>query len=65
LDPLDEGSGWRVRLNNLGYDAGESDDADNPRLRSAIEEFQCDYDLTVDGICGPQTQAKLLERHGC
>ncbi len=44
------------------------------QLESAIEEFQCDFmgndDLAtiqqvVDGICGPKTQAKLLEIHGC
>jgi N-acetylmuramoyl-L-alanine amidase len=43
------------------------------QLESAIEEFQCDFmgnnDLAtiqqvVDGICGPKTQAKLLEIHG-
>jgi LysM repeat protein len=32
---------------------------------SAVEEFQCDQGLTVDGICGPQTQAKLKQVHGC
>lgn len=58
LDPVDQESGQLARLNNLGYfaDAG---------LESAIEEFQCDNNLTVDGKCGPQTQAKLKEVHGC
>jgi N-acetylmuramoyl-L-alanine amidase len=64
LDPVEETSGWQARLNNLGYNAGTSNDPDDPQLRSAIEEFQCDYDLTVDGLCGPQTQGKLKERHG-
>jgi len=31
---------------------------------SAVEEFQCDNGLTVDGDCGPNTQAKLKEVHG-
>lgn len=35
------------------------------RLRSAIEEFQCDNHLPVDGKCGPTTQAKLKAVHGC
>jgi peptidoglycan hydrolase-like protein with peptidoglycan-binding domain len=35
------------------------------QFRSAVEEFQCDHDLTVDGICGPTTQAKLKQVHGC
>jgi hypothetical protein len=65
LHPIDEISGWRARLNNLGYNAGESDDPDDAQLRSAVEEFQCDYGLDVDGVCGPATQKKLKERHGC
>lgn len=35
------------------------------KFRSAVEEFQCDNNLTVDGICGPATQATLLKVHGC
>jgi hypothetical protein len=65
LDPLDEVSGWIARLNNLGYKAGNASDSDDPQLRFAIEEFQCDYGLEADGICGPKTQAKLKEIHGC
>ena len=65
LDPIDEHTGRRERLNNLGYRAGQEDDADDPAYRSAVEEFQCDYDLQVDGVCGPVTQGKLQEIHGC
>ena len=65
LDPVDLVSGFRARLNNLGYNAGESEDPDDPQLRSAIEEFQCDQHLGIDGICGTQTQKKLKESHGC
>lgn len=65
LDPVDVVAGWRARLNNLGYNAGASEDINDPQMRSAVEEFQCDYELTVDGVCGPQTQAKLKEVHGC
>jgi len=68
LDPVDEISGWKARLNNLGYNAGPIDDKETEELRSAIEEFQCDVfkDLSqVDGKCGPKTQAKLKEVHGC
>ena len=65
LDPLEEISGWRARLNNLGYNAGKSEDSSERLFKSAIEEFQIDYGLKVDGVCGPQTQAKLKEIHGC
>lgn len=69
LDPVEEESGQKARLNNLGYFAGPfegNDEAANQQLfLSAIEEFQCDHGLTVDGNCGPRTQAKLKEVHGC
>ena len=68
MDPVDELSGKIARLNNLGYDAGDIDeDADetSERFRSAVEEFQCDHKLHIDGICGAATQAKLKEVHGC
>lgn len=65
LDPVEEVSGQQARLNNLGYDAGEVGETNEEKLRSALEEFQCDRNLTVDGTCNPQTQARLLEVHGC
>ena len=65
MDPVDELTGWQARLNNLGYRAGTSTDLNDPQLRSAIEEFQCDQHINVDGICGPVTQAKLKKAHGC
>lgn len=69
LDPVEEESGQQARLNNLGYFAGPfegNEAADNKQLfLSAIEEFQCDHELSVDGNCGLKTQAKLKEVHGC
>jgi hypothetical protein len=74
LDPEDELSGQKARLNNLGYDAGPPDDpiedlTDNSpaalRFRSAVEEFQCDQKMHVSGTCDPATQAKLVKVHGC
>lgn len=64
MDPVEEFSGQQSRLNNLGYFAGTADESDESFL-SAVEEFQCDHGLAVDGICGPNTQAKLKEVHGC
>jgi N-acetylmuramoyl-L-alanine amidase len=64
LDPVDERSGQVGRLANLGYYRGPFDPVDEPELLSAVEEFQCEHDLKVDGICGPATQAKLKEVHG-
>jgi len=76
LHPKDTVSGQVARLNNLGYNAGELPDhpltnteADtlgkSSQFLSAVEEFQCDFGLQVDGICGKNTQTKLVEIHGC
>ena len=68
LDPVEERSGQAQRLNNLGYFPGPdpvNDETENERIfLSAVQEFQCDNNLAVDGICGPQTQGKLVQIHG-
>jgi putative peptidoglycan binding protein/LysM domain-containing protein len=66
LDPVEEASGQRARLANLGYYRSLLDTAeDQVELQSAIEEFQCEHGLVVDGKCGALTQAKLKQVHGC
>jgi len=75
LNPVDKVSGQKGRLANLGYYFGEIDETEDPDFRSAVEEFQCDHlpspprpngvPAEVDGVCGPKTQAKLKEVHGC
>lgn len=65
LDPVEEKTGQIARLNNLGYFAGPTDEIDEKLVASAVEEFQCDHGLKVDGKCGPKTQAKLVDLHGC
>jgi len=67
LDPVEEVSGQQARLNNLGYFAGPIDQHDETLFHSAVEEFQCEHmgPSQVDGKCGPKTQAKLKEVHGC
>jgi peptidoglycan hydrolase-like protein with peptidoglycan-binding domain len=69
LDPENKVSGQKARLNNLGYFAGPEDNRSEEENRtlfvSAVEEFQCEHGLTVDGKCGPSTQAKLKQVHGC
>lgn len=69
LDPVEERSGQAVRLDNLGYFAGPqegaSEEENERRFRSAVEEFQCDHGLKVDGDCGTNTQAKLKAVYGC
>jgi hypothetical protein len=65
LNPLDEPSGQIVRLANLGYYRLDGEVVDNAEFLSAVEEFQCENGLTVDGVCGPVTQAKLKAVYGC
>jgi len=65
LDPVEELSGQKSRLSNLGYFLGSQDGDDDAAFKSAVEEFQCDHGLGVDGDCGPKTQGKLKEVHGC
>ena len=65
LHPVKEISGQVGRLNNLGYFAGKLDGSDTEAFNSAVEEFQCDHGLKVDGICGKHTQDKLVAVHGC
>jgi Putative peptidoglycan binding domain len=69
LHPPDKPSGQLARLNNLGYLAGpipgKSREENEALFVSAVEEFQCDHGLVVDGKCGPVTQEKLKQVHGC
>lgn len=65
LDPIDTLSGQKARLNNLGYYWGPLTDEETDDFRYAVEEFQCDTDLVVNGICDEQTRAKLKNEHGC
>ena len=65
LDPVEEPSGQVARLHNLGYYRGPAAAPDAKLVQAAIEEFQCEHGLGVDGVCGPRTQSKLREVHGC
>jgi len=65
LDPVEEVSGVQARLNNLAFDSGPVDGIVGEWTRSAVEAFQSEYGLTVDGIAGPRTKAKLREVYGC
>ena len=65
LDPIDKQSGQIARLNNLGYEAGDTETVDAEAFQSAVEEFQCDNKLPVNGVCDGTTQGKLKDVHGC
>ncbi|MEZ4297448.1 MAG: peptidoglycan-binding protein [Polyangiaceae bacterium] len=64
LDPVESRSGWKARLDNLGYAAGPVDASTPIEERSALEELQCDFGLPVTGAPDAATLQKLLEVHG-
>lgn len=47
------------RLNQLGFDAGGEDGIFGPLTQGAVEEFQRNVGVEVDGVAGPQTVALL------
>jgi hypothetical protein len=63
LAPASDPYGQRIRLDNLGYVPVDAE-PDDPPSPYAVEEFQCDHDLPVTGVCDGATQAKLVEVHG-
>ena len=65
LHPVEHVSGWLARLNNVGYDAGEVGNPDAADVRSATEEFQCDFALPITGTMDATTQQRLMQIHGC
>lgn len=51
------------RLNRLGFDAGPEDGLFGRLVRAAVEEFQRNVGLPVDGVVGPSTVAALRRSH--
>lgn len=43
------------RLNDLGYNAGNTDGVYNTSTSDAVKAFQADHGLTIDGVAGPVT----------
>lgn len=51
------------RLSQLGFDAGPEDGIFGPLVRAAVEEFQRNVGIEVDGVAGPGTIAALRRLH--
>lgn len=47
------------RLNQLGFDAGNEDGIFGPLAQAAVEDFQRNVGVEVDGVAGPKTVALL------
>ncbi|MEO7837268.1 MAG: peptidoglycan-binding protein [Acidimicrobiales bacterium] len=59
----DDVAALQRRLGGLGFDAGRVDAILGPNTKLALDEFQRNAGLTVDGVCGPGTLT-MLDRLG-
>jgi Putative peptidoglycan binding domain len=64
LDPIDTPTGLRARLTALGYLSGDLDGDDPEDVRFAIELFQHDNALAVDGIVDDEVIAAIEQAFG-
>jgi N-acetylmuramoyl-L-alanine amidase len=64
LDPIEEVSGVKGRLRNLGYYFGEVDDLDDGELEGALLKFQTAHDLELTGERNKTTLSALTEACG-
>lgn len=65
LDPIEQISGVKKRLHNLGYEVGIMDQRVSNELRDAILEFEFDHNLEQTGQVTDQLRARLKEVYGC
>ena len=63
LDPINEISGVKKRLNNMGYDCGAPTGEMNDELRSQLKKFQKRFELEETGEADAETIKKLEELH--
>lgn len=64
LDPINESSGLRQRLDNLGFSCDGGDETACNAFRSALQAFQQKYDLEPSGELDDATRARLEEIYG-
>ncbi len=64
IDPIDEISGVKRRLQNLGFYEGEIGDELDWETTAAIAEFQRSVELSGEGELNEETRQKLIEVHG-
>jgi hypothetical protein len=66
LDPLDEDSGVRARLNNLSYRIGQVEAVTmTDHEHAAVRLFQIENDLPVTGKLDDATRRALRDAYGC
>jgi hypothetical protein len=65
VDPVDEVSGVRQRLANLGFFCAPEGPADAEDLQTSLRKFQEKNSLDVTGKIDDATKSKLKDLHGC
>ena len=63
LQPLSEISGVKIRLRNLGFDCGDTNENETPSLAAALKAFQEKNGLEQTGELDGATRAKLKQIH--
>jgi len=63
LNPIDEISGVKQRLNNLGFRCGSEDNELNDQAKAALKEFQAKHKLPESGELDAATKSKLQAMH--
>jgi Putative peptidoglycan binding domain len=64
IDPIEEISGVKSRLRNLGFYEGEINDEQDGELTEAIATFQHSVDLPGNGAITAETRNLLVKTHG-
>ena len=64
LDPLEEVSGSKGRLKNLGYYGGEINPEEDDRFTSALKRFQQEKKLPITGKLDAKTQDAIKADYG-
>lgn len=65
MDPVDEPTGIRKRLRNLGFLCEPEGPSDAEDVRNALRKFQERNSLQVTGSMDAATASKLKQLHGC
>jgi len=63
LNPVDDPSGAKQRLNNLGFACGSEDSEVTDQMKAAVKQFQDKYKLPTTGELDSATKGKLQELH--
>ena len=63
LDPINEISGVKKRLNNMGYDCGKPNNKMDDQMQTQLKLFQKRFNLEETGKADSPTLKKLEELH--